>query len=222
MKRICLLIGIFAVGAMMFSCGGGGGAKNDYLGNLPGLYAKYNKVEADAKASVEGKNLEQITKLYEDVKAKEDQLKADVAAEMEKIAGREVPVSYSPELQKSFDLFYQAKASITNNRNNPFLSLTLTAKNDLAVPTQSRFEPKFPVWFHFIDKDGASVERSKWSFSVFEFNKPEKSFIKGDQIYVNEIMRDFDVEDYPESYAGFAGVQFITKAEYDNLNYPKK
>ncbi len=211
------MIGILALGAMMVSCGGGGGAKNEYLGNLPGLYEKYNKVEADLKTSIEGKNLEQITKLYADVKVKEDQLKADVAAEMEKLDGMELPVSYSPELQKSFGLFYQAKAGITNNRNNPFLSLTLTAKNDLTVPKMSREETNFYVYYHFIDKNGASIEKSKWSLCPFEFGKPERSVIKGDELYSSKTARDIEVDDYPASYSGLAGVQFITKAEYDKL-----
>lgn len=221
MKNVILLVASIAVGAVMITCSGGGGSKNSYLGNLPGLYEKFDKAEAGLKASIEGKGMDAIVKAYADMKIKEDQLKADVAAEMEKLAGTELPVSYSPELQKSSELWYDAKGSLENGKGKPYLKLVLTAKNDHTIPSVPLAEAKKSwICYHFVDKNGASIEGTKWSVTLVEFPAwgamlPEKSFARDEVVYDKSSY--MDVEKNPAAWVDFAGVQFVTIAEYDAL-----
>ncbi len=217
MKKFQLTTALCALCLMFTSCGGGG-SKNDYLGSLPGLYEKYNKAETEMQASVEGElDMAKLTKVFAELKAREDKLKAAVAAELETLVGKAIPVSYSDALVASGKIFYDAAATVNSNRGSACLSMALSAKDDYTVPAYGRYDKQYMVYYHFIDRDGASIEGSKWSFTPVAFDKAGLAFPKGTELWSDETARTFDVDEYPEAYAAFAGVQFITAEEYDAL-----
>jgi outer membrane murein-binding lipoprotein Lpp len=196
MKKLYFIILGAALCATSVSCGGGGASKNDYLGNLPGLYSKFSQAEADLKASVEGKKMEEIVEAYTTLQAKEEQLKADVTAELAKLIGREIPVTYSEALVASGGQFYEATAVVVKynkHDDSPGLDVTITAGADA--------DPQALIWFCLADKDGAPIAGSGWGFSLS--NSP--------------ISYHIDIKDDPAAYAKMASVHFVTKEEKDNI-----
>ncbi|MDR1671769.1 MAG: hypothetical protein LBR57_04555, partial [Alistipes sp.] len=155
MKKLILL----AAGAMLLAgCGGGGAGggklkKNDYLGSLPSLYANYNAEKAAAEKELEQKgnkmmegagesDYAKVQKLFDDAaeaeKARKEKFKADVAAELTKVVGKEVPVTYGAALTP----FFVATVKIAELRGEPRLSITLTAKEGFTVPSMKGYDYK--------------------------------------------------------------------------------
>jgi hypothetical protein len=213
MKNFNYLTLITVIGAtvMLYACGGGG-AKNEYLGNLPGLYEKFSNEEANVKASLKDeKDMSKLTKAFEEMTAKEKQLEADVAAEVAKIAGREIPVTYSDALTSSGGQYFNAKAvTAENKRGGLNLVVSLTAKDAF---TSTEAQAKEWVCYYLADKDGAPIEGTRWGTAPL-YNKTAAAFGAGDQI--DKLDRYLDIKKNPAGYAKLASVRFVTREEYDN------
>ncbi|MDR1671698.1 MAG: hypothetical protein LBR57_04180 [Alistipes sp.] len=193
MKKLYAIILGAAICATGVSCGGGGGAKNEYLGNLPRLYQQFNQAEADMKAGIEGKGMEELTKAFTTMQAKEEQLKVDVTAELAKLVGKEVPVTYSDALTSSGEQFYEATAVMGKYNSHAHLP-------GLDITTMAGADARAGIYFCLADKEGIPIAGSRWGFSLSD-----------------SISYYIDIKDDPAGYAKMASVRFVTKEEYDNL-----
>ncbi len=223
------VIGIFILGAALASCGGGGGKSNlatdGFFGKLPAIYDSYNiekaEMEADMKAEgekvIKSGDISKAAKLYEEATEAGKALKADLekklAEEMPKSVGKEVPVSYSDELKKSESLFFDAKVTVGEYSGNAAMSIVLTANKEFTPTDSSAMDATF--YFVCIDKDGNPLERSKWSNNPLNYRK--RTIANGETFYNTPAAKSFGIETYPASRVNFAGVKFITKAEYDKV-----
>jgi hypothetical protein len=227
MKKLILL----AAGAMFLAgCGGGGAGgvklkKNDYLGDLPSLYANYNAQKAAAEKELEQKSNKmmegasesdyaKIQKLFDDAaeveKARKEKFKTDVTDELARVVGKDVPVTYSAALTP----FFVATVKIAELRGEPRLSITLTAKENFTVPSMKGYDYK--VHFKLTGNDGATLASSGSTILPIQLARESKSFGAGDVLVDNYTAYGFNLHN-PDR-ATFTGVEFITEEEYNNLN----
>lgn len=224
MKR---LLTIAVCGAMLAGCGGGGTkgsklSKNDYLGTLPALYDAYNTQKAEAEKSLETestklmeggeKNYDKVQKMFDDAmsaeKERETKFKADVAAELPTLAGKNVPVTYSEGLTP----FYAAAATIGEGKNEPVVLITLTAKDALTVPSMKGLD--YAAYFCLVDAAGTPLERSASVILPIKLAQTETAFTAGQEL-VKDYSFGFNLGNYAASRVGFAGLKFITQEEYN-------
>ncbi len=219
-----------AIIAMMVSCSGSSGSsgvkKNEYLGALPAIYAGYNAEKAahEAKMEEQGtklmaggeKNTGKIMKLMkedeEKAKAMKEKMQADAKAEIAKIAGKEVPVSYSQALVDSENLFYNVAApKLIDNDGKLAIAFSLSVKQDFTVPKYKGLD--YAAYFRLIASDGSTIIKS--------VILPVKTDIKELTFTAKEPLTDYNfpvgISGIPEKYADFAGVEFITKDEYNAI-----
>ena len=227
MKRRCYIIVSALLCGMVFAgCGGGnsGVKKNQYLGSLPAIYADYNaKKEAhEAKMEKEGnnlisggeKNMDKIMKLMkedeETTKNMKDKLKSDVSAEITKIAGTEIPVSYSKALLDSDELFYDVfPVKLVDNKGNIAITIVLSAKYDFEVPRMKGYD--YSAYFRLIAADGSTISKS----TLLPVKLENKTLLiaAGQQLLENNFL--LYISNQPERYANFSGIEFISKDEYN-------
>lgn len=212
---------------MLAGCGGSGTkgsklSKNDYLGSLPALYESYKTqtAEAEKKLETEGdalvaggeKNYDKIQKLFDDAAAAQKELetkfKADVAAELPTLEGKEVPVSYSEGLTP----FFTATAKLGAGRDEPVLLISLAAKDALTVPSMKGLD--YGAYFCFVDAAGTPLERSTSVLLPIKLAQTESSFAAGEAL-LTDYSHGFNLGNYAASRVNFAGLKFITKEEYD-------
>jgi len=140
---------------MMFSgCGSGSGGsklkKNEYLGSLPSICANYEakrvafeeKWEKKAeKVSDRKKAMKMIAEYDKEEKAMKEKFDADYKSELEKIVGKEIPVTFSKELQSSGDVFYNvAPVKLVNEEGRLAVAISLSAKNNFDVPRMKGYD----------------------------------------------------------------------------------
>lgn len=231
MKRAFYHLAVALVcGAMIVSCGGGNGGsklkKNAYLGNLPALYDGYNiqneALEKEAEKKAEGlkegnpKDIEKAMKLFGEMMAKQETIKTEfeekVKAELEKVAGKEIPVSYSAALTP----WFTASATVVDYSDDPYLSLTVTTKEAMTVPAMKGYD--YSVYFRLLGKDGTTLESGKGSAAPVKFETREQTFTAGQVVSEDYKAMGFNLDDYAASRVDFAGVEFITKEEYNAIN----
>ncbi len=224
------LVAAVVCGAIIVSCGGGSGSsklkKNEYLGNLPALYDGFNlqneALKEEAEKKTEGlnernpKDIEKVMKFYGTMMAEQERIKTkfeeDVKSELAKVAGKEVPVSYSAALAP----WFTATAVITERSDDPYLSLTFTTKDALTVPAMKGYD--YSVYFRLLGKDGATLERGKGSAIPIKLETSEQTFAAGQVVSEGYNAMGFDLDDYAASRVDFSGVEFITKEEYNAIN----
>ncbi|MDR2970143.1 MAG: hypothetical protein LBV32_11165 [Tannerellaceae bacterium] len=222
-------------GSFLMSCGGSGGGgsklgKNDYLGNLPAVYDGYNMEVAalEEKTNNEGeklmsggeKNYDKIQAVYDEQKVKEKELKeqfnTDVKAELSNIVGKEVPVTFSEGLKNSGKFYYDATVKIGELRDEPRLSVTLSAKDDFTVPSMQSYD--YTVYLRLVGKDGVVLENSTTVIMPIPLAREAKSFGKGDVLIADYAALDFNLSRYAADRVNFAGVEFISTEEYNAIN----
>lgn len=233
-KNVLFIVSALACGLMLAGCGGTGSGsggsklkKNDYLGSLPALYESYNADLAalEAKVEEEGtklfaggeKNAGKIQKLFDDQKAREKAMKekfeADVKAETAKLAGKDVPVSYSEQLKNSGKLYYTVtQAKIVEEKGEPKLAVTIAAKDDFTIPSMKAYD--YTIYYRLAGAEGASLQRSASVIIPVALAREAKEFRKGDEL--NKTVIGFNLSNYPADRAAFSGIEFITKEEYDS------
>jgi len=229
-----MILSVAACGLIMANCGGcngeGSGSsgklnKGGLLGNLPALYEKYaaemasleKKTEAESEKLIAGgeKNYGKIQKLFDEQQAKEkekkEKFKADVKAELAKIAGKEVPVSFSEKLKSSDMLFYNlTEVKIVDDKGEAKVSFTITAKDDFTIPSMKAYD--YTVYFRFMGGK-AILEKSTTCIIPVSLTREAKSFKKGDVL--NQSAIGFSLNRYAADRAAFSGIEFISKEEYN-------
>ena len=227
-NKLNRIVFVLVCGMMLTSCGGDSGKsglkKNPYLGSLPAIYAGYNaekkaheaKVEEQGQKLMAGgeKNADKIMKLMmeeqETAKAMKEKMKTAVSAEIAKIAGKEIPVSYSKALLDSDELFYNvAPLKLVGNKEELVLVISLSAKSDFEVPRMKGYD--YSTYFRFITSDGSTITKSVLLPVKLDY-KPF-SIAAGESLLENNF--PLHLNNQPELYVDFAGIEFITKAEYD-------
>ncbi len=213
---------------LLVGCGSKGGSKlkgNEYLGDLPGLYDGFNirnealetKLKEDAEKLSDGgeKNFDKVMKLAEEATAEQEALetkfKEDVKAELAKVVGKEVPVSYSASLTP----WYDAVAKVGEHRGDPWLVVTLTSKEDFTVPSMKGYD--YTAYLRLVNADGASLENAKAVIIPIKLQLGEQTFTAGQVLTENYNATDFNLDDYAADRVAFAGVEFITQEEFNNL-----
>ncbi len=229
MKKLLLTLSCLILFA---SCGGGSGkggsklAKNDYLGSLPALYDSYNaeKTAIEQKLETESNKMmaagetdyNKVQKLFDEGEVKLDELKnkfeADVKAELTGLVGKEIPVSYSADLQQ----WFTASAKVGELRGDPWLVVTVTAKDALAVPAMKSYD--YTLYVRLLGADGATLERAGAVIMPIPLANRDQSFSAGQVILDNQNVMDFNLNTHAADRATLTGIEFITKAEFDNLN----
>ena len=233
-RKLFVTAAAMICGAVLASCGGGSNAgsgskikKNEYLGNIPALYESYyteidaleKKVDAEGEKLMAGgeKNYGKVQKLFDDQKVKEKAMKekfqADVKTEMEKIVGKDIPVSYSEQLRNSDMWYYDATAKIGERRGEPILSITLTAKNEFTVPSMKAYD--YNAYFRLVGKDGTPLKTSPSTIIPIKLEQQAQSFSKGDVLIDSYEGYGLSLSNYATEFANFAGIEFITKEEYN-------
>ena len=236
MRKIKFLVSALACGLILTSCGGGGGSssggasggsklkKNQYVGSLPAIHADYaaEKKAHEAKMEKQGmqlmaggeKNKDKLTKLMredeETTKTMKEKFQAAVKAEMAKVAGKEVAVSYSKALLDSDELFYTvAPAKLTDDKGTLAIAFSFSVKHDLEVPRLKGHD--YATYFRLIASDGSTIVKSV----LLTVKLENKAFTlsAGEHLLDNSFPLSFSSK--PEQYVDFAGVEFITKAEYN-------
>ena len=221
MKKIILLS--LALAILLVGCGGGssksGLKKNKYVGSLPAIYADYALAKKADEAKIDKlykkgnfkKIMKEAEKQEKEQKLRRKKFDADIEAEKARIAGTEIPVSYSKDLQASDMLFYNVAPVKLNERC--YAEVFLSAKQDFTVPGGG--QQSYAIYCRLITKDGTTIRKDimypvSWSSKPISFTAGEKLGQKGDK-------HDILIHPYsdPELYANFAGIEFITEEEYN-------
>jgi len=225
-----MMVSVVACGLIMVNCGGDGSGssklkKNELLGNLPALYEKHaaemasleKKTEAESAKLIAGgeKNYGKIQKLFEDQQVKEKEskkkFKADVKAEIAKIAGKEVPVSFSEKLKNSDMLFYNlSNVKIVDDKGEAKISFTITAKDDFTIPSMKAYD--YMVYYRLLGNK-AAIEKSASTIIPVSLTREAKSFKKGDVL--SQYVAELNLHRNAAKLAAFSGIEFISKEEYD-------
>ena len=211
--------GVIAMAAVIMfsavSCGGGSGLqKNKYLGSFPAIYADYKLAMTNCSGETDPEKLE---KKKAEIIAKYE---ASVKAESKKMAGTEIPVTYSEEFKKlnlHFDIGAIKITEATIEEDDKLFlrySAPIAATEDFVVDGSNRYDYQF-VWFRTLAKDGSIIQ--KGFFYLFSLEKGEnKSFSKG-----QSLMREggdagslFIISSNTEKWVHFAGIEILSQAEF--------
>ena len=220
------LAGVVAMAAVItfsaISCGGGGGSaggvklkSNKYLGNFPGLIANNELAKKAYEENIEklreAKNIDKITKLNTEEKERKEKFEAAIESEEEKIKGNDIPFTYSDEFKKlKIDVAYVkikegGKVSIYSN-------VSVVAKEDFKI-NAANYDDYSSLYFRIVSSDGSAIEKNKTRITG------GSSFTKGEELNLlgQKTQIFFSVYHESEKWVDFAGIEFITKAEYDAI-----
>ncbi|MCL2028437.1 MAG: hypothetical protein FWG79_08140 [Bacteroidales bacterium] len=222
MKKITTMtLAAIICGILFTACGGGsksGLKKNQFLGALPAIYADYELKETSLKERAKKvANSGSLKKMVKEAQRQEEEstknsakFEADRKAEIKKIAGKTIPVSFKTPLW--YDI--TAATLADNDDGTPTIVLTAKALDDVTVrssdgPNMSNF------YCRFLDKDGAVIAQTAVMLYYLTWGQT-KTFATGDalkmhdgkdpQIYVD--MRD------PKGMVNFASLEFVSFEEY--------
>ena len=204
--------------------------KNQYLGLLPAICADYQSdLEAIEKAYKEkeeklmagGKgNLAKIMALEmqaeKDEKAREAKFMADYKAEWNKVKGRDIPFSLSEALQNSSKLFFDLVSVKLSNQEDQ-LSIFFKAKRDFKVAFKLYGIDKsdYTIPLKFIASDGSVLFAYHDIFLYAQWTGNE--FFAAGQVWPEKELLIL-VNNAPEKWADFAGIEFITTDEYFQID----
>ena len=220
MKKTFKTIGtVLICGLLMTACGGGVGSskksglsKNEFLGNLPALYADWKLYEDDMDAQAAKLKDEMHTesgmkkamawkeKAEKEFAEKQTVYKEDLKAEWAKIDGKEVPFTLS-------DAFSQTNMQVNRvkfNAEKQQIVAEIVAKADGKGDSMSF------AYYRVLAKDGSVISNGhgfylgksgaiKAGESLFHDNTPGTG--------------NHSISKNPEKYADFAKIEFIAQSE---------
>lgn len=223
MKKFILLTVVIT--AILVGCGSGSSkSKNQYLGTIPAIHAEYKaKKEALKEKKTKLKTPKEFTKWQEDSKANETNAIEKLLAEAEIIANKPIPVSFSKALVESGKLFFNVesamippiKKKINMDNDGISIKMNITSKEDFVIPPRKGSD--YYMYYRFVTSDGSTIQKkSTMPLNVF-IESSSKSFqYKVGDTLIEEHAYLF-IEKTPELYADFAGIEFISKEEFDNI-----
>jgi len=233
-NRFKKVVAIVLCGVVLASCGGGGGKsgvkENKYLGKLPAIYADYSankeahkekQKEKEEKLARSGKaDFGKLMKLDQEdkdaTKAMKEKLETDIANEIAKIEGNEIPVLISEGLKASSKFFYAISAKLVADADKRHISVAIafTAKDDVVIPRWKSSD--YAVYCVFAASDGSPITMSVESVDLFNWSNKDIPVTKGELFKERELSLS-SLTYSPEKYADFAGIQFMTKEEYSEM-----
>lgn len=141
-----------------------------------------------------------------------DKLQADVSAEIAKLAGKEIPVSYSLNLKNSDKFCYTvAPVKIIEERGEPKLAIALSAKDDFTIPSMKAYD--YMVYYRLVGADGATLAHAKSAIIFTPLAREVKSFKKGEALTQTNV--GLNLGRYAADRVAFSGIEFITAEEYN-------
>jgi len=143
------------------ACGGGSGLpENKYFGKLPQIQDNWH-IEMDYnKKEFEMSNDKNAYDKYKEAEKKiREKYKSDTKAETTNLIGREIPVSYSDELEtnKANQLYTIGKVTINANEDGRCtLEFPITVKNDFTMPNSMNYDKwqAAKIWVWYLAEDG--------------------------------------------------------------------
>jgi len=135
---------------------------------------------------------------------------------MAKITGKNVPFTCSEAFNKLNCEVVYVKLS---DHSTPGIVASIVAKNDFTVSSKERNVDDYEyVYYRVLAKDGSTIDKN----SFFLFSVPwgnTKQFTKGQSLKSgSEYAQTFlSISKKPEQFADFAGIEFITREEFNNL-----
>lgn len=217
---------------ILASCGGDGNSKNSggslkknpYLGSLPAIYADYNaekeayekKIEEQGSKLLAGgeKNKDKIMKLMkeeeEKTKAMKEKLEATLKAEIQRLNGTELPISYSEQLKQSDEQFYTISGvKLVDNNGKLYMAYVISAKDKMEVPRYAG--TGYSAYYRYRAADGSTIQKSV--FLPIQADTKPQIFDAGQQLYEGQV--PISMSNRPRRFANFDGVEFISKEEYN-------
>jgi len=211
-------------GSSSGSKSGGGSSKSAVLGSIPAIYKDFNaKMVALEEKGKTAKDMDALVKLRAEGNALVKKADEALLAELKKIEGKEVPVSFSKALTDGGNLFYNVGQVKFNpgegsSIKSPGLEVIadVTVRKNLNITYKER--DNYIVYHRLVTTDGITLEKGSSSFfkkskSTDAYNNTVLSYTEGESI-LDIHFYPFDKHN-PELWAKFAGIEFITKEEYD-------
>ena len=227
-----IILGLACV-VIMAGCGGGSGSgvkvkKNQYLGELPVIYADYNAKREAHKAKVEeqekklmksGKaDFGKIMKLKAEDKEKSEALKekfkTDLTNEMSKVIGNDIPVTVSEGLTASDKVFYDVSAKIIEKYGTAFIAVYFKAKNETVIPRRNT--SNYDISWLLVTSDGSPITTYCGYMNLFNWSSKDITIAAGEQ-FKEEQVSFSEISHKPEKFSDFAGIKIMTKGECDEM-----
>lgn len=138
-------------------------------------------------------------------------MKADLAAELADLSGKQIPVTYSEGLRGSGMDFYEvAEAKLVENRGDAAISLRIVAKADFNVPAMQAYD--YSICYRILTADGA-VEKLTGVILPIRLERASQSFAAG--ALLNEALLPLNISANAAALASFTGLEFTSKEEYN-------
>jgi len=229
-KKLQTIIFAIICGVIIYGCGsesGGSGKikKNEYLGSLPAIYNEYETslIEAEAKLNKKAEELmkggeknyaklEEMSKEYEVAqKTIKDKFRTNLKAEIEKLVGKEIPVLYNDTLKNSDELYYNVQSIKTIDDGGELgYTVTIVAKEDFIVPAMKSYD--YTIYYRLLGDKGTVISHTTTSIIPVTLSQKSVEFSKGEVI--TEQNRRFQYSNNVTEFAGFSGIEFISKEQY--------
>ena len=203
-----------ACAIILSSCGGGSNSgksslkKNDYLGSLPAIYAnmalakeadKEKMKELRATANTE-KIMKGAAKMKEEASVRDAKLDAELKAEAAKLAGKEIPFTYSEEFKKGN---CEVQSLKLGDRPGYIIASVVAKDNFKSDP----YQLTYAIYYKALAKDGSTIAEN-----LCFYLKKKASYTKGEALKTSD---DKDAESYltiyvnPEMWLDFASIEFV-------------
>lgn len=162
------------------------------------------------------KNYGKLETLFDEYQAKKKEAKAkfeaDSKAELDKIVGKEIPVSFSEQLKNSDMLFFEASdVKMAADGKTPRIALKVLAKDSFTIPPMKSYD--YMIYYRHLGENGTPIAGAASVIIPVEQNRQPVTFEKG--FLISDSFLLVNVGRNPAEWAGFSGVEFISKEEYN-------
>lgn len=204
----------------MLGCSGGGtgGSKlnNQYLGTIPAIHADYNTQKAilDEKKQ-KMKDVNDYLKYHNEHDNALQKATEKLLAEAAKITEKPIPILFSDKFNESGNLFFTVKSAVIPSIENTKatikhdgleIKMVILSNDDVKISNQQWV--KYELHYRLVTTDGTTLRKGKSLPSNNQFKA-------GDSMMEPSI--HLSIMNNPELWADFAGVEFITKEEFDAI-----
>ena len=234
MRIVATVVACLAVTAMFPGCGGGnsnsgksGVKNNEHIGSLLTLIADANAAKKADDAKIEKlqesgdfeKMAKEATKIENAAKEREAKLEADIEAVKAKIAGKDIPFTYSAAFKEMNCEAGSVKIERCDNTGFT-IAASIVAKSDFALSYNDKNNDAYEnIWFKALAKDGATIEKGSFYIAGNAGWGKTKSFTKGQSLQFDgkNASSYLPVSKNPEKWVEFASIEFITSEESRNI-----
>ena len=222
-KRILTTVTTIVLAVVMMGCGGGSGSgsgksslkKNEYLGNLPAIYANYKSAEEtnkmnDKKAqelSSVDKRVKERDRLRKELSDISEKYTAEIKAENAKLAGKEIPFKSSKGLE---NLKYEVQSVKIDAEGK--LVISFIFNEDFKINSKN-IQDYRQSYLRFFAKDGSTIGQTV-SYNFGSAEGVSGITVKKDDLKVVDISSLHFIKSNAEKWVDFAGIEFVSAEEY--------